>query len=100
MEHGEINQIKEAIENSLSPGSQTFEHALYRMYKDGRITREEALTNADSATNLLWLINNEGVQKARTLGAAPSTSKPMQTISSDDPSFSQFRIGMEDSTVV
>jgi twitching motility protein PilU len=58
MEKGEIAQIKEALDRSLSPGSQSFEQALYKLVKDGRITQEEALANADSATNLLWLLNN------------------------------------------
>ena len=58
IEKGEINAIKEAMEKSLSPGSQTFEQALYRMIRDEQITEEEALSYADSPTNLLWLINN------------------------------------------
>ena len=58
IEKGEINSIKDAMEKSLSPGSQTFEQALYRMIREERISEEEALAFADSPTNLLWLINN------------------------------------------
>ncbi len=58
IEKGEINGIKEAMEKSLSPGSQTFEQALYRMIREDQITEDEALSYADSPTNLLWLINN------------------------------------------
>ncbi|MES2153235.1 MAG: PilT/PilU family type 4a pilus ATPase [Pseudomonadota bacterium] len=58
IEKGEIGQIKEAMEKSLSPGSQSFESALFALVKSGQITQEEALANADSATNLLWLLNN------------------------------------------
>jgi twitching motility protein PilU len=58
IEKGEIGQIKEAMEKSLSPGSQTFEAALLQLVKSGLVTQEEALANADSATNLLWLLNN------------------------------------------
>ncbi len=58
IEKGEINGIKEAMEKSLSPGSQTFEQALYRMIREETISEEEALSHADSPTNLLWLINN------------------------------------------
>ena len=57
IEKGEIGEIKEAIEKSMSPGSQTFEQALIKLFMDGKITQDEALANADSATNLLWLIN-------------------------------------------
>ena len=59
IEKGDIFQIKEAIEKSLSPGSQTFELALMKLIKQGLITKEEGLANADSANNLLWLLNND-----------------------------------------
>ena len=58
IEKGEIGQIKEAMDKSLSPGSQSFEQALLKLVQDGLISQEEALANADSATNLLWLLNN------------------------------------------
>ena len=54
---GEMHKIKEAMEQSLTPGSCTFEQALGKMYLNGVITYEEALTSADSPTNLAWLIN-------------------------------------------
>lgn len=57
---GDVSQIKEAMEQSLAPGSQTFEQALFQLYASGRITIEEAMANADSPTNLHWLINNAG----------------------------------------
>jgi twitching motility protein PilU len=58
IEQGEIALIKEAIEKSLSPGSQTFEQALMQLIKDGIVTQDEALAHADSASNLFWLLNN------------------------------------------
>ncbi|MGZ3159611.1 MAG: PilT/PilU family type 4a pilus ATPase, partial [Burkholderiaceae bacterium] len=58
IEQGNISQIKEAIEKSMSPGSQTFEQALLLLIKEGLVTEENALAYADSATNLYWLINN------------------------------------------
>jgi len=57
IEKGEINEIKEALEKSMSPGSQTFEQALFKLFMDQKITQDEAMANADSATNMLWLIN-------------------------------------------
>ncbi len=58
IEKGEIGQIKEAMDKSMSPGSQSFETALLTLVKDGKISQEDALANADSATNLLWMLNN------------------------------------------
>jgi twitching motility protein PilU len=57
IEKGEIGEIKDALEKSMSPGSQTFEQSLFKLFMDGKITQEEAMANADSATNMLWLIN-------------------------------------------
>src|SRR5215468_9576751 len=57
IKNGEITQIKEAMEQSLYPGSQTFEQSLCRLYLDGVITYEEAMTGSDSPTNLAWQIN-------------------------------------------
>ncbi|MDR2881775.1 MAG: PilT/PilU family type 4a pilus ATPase, partial [Azoarcus sp.] len=57
---GALTGIKEAMEQSLAPGSQTFEQDLYRLYHEEKITLDEALNNADSPTNLHWLINNGG----------------------------------------
>jgi twitching motility protein PilU len=59
IEKGDMDGIKEAMEKSLSPGSQTFEQALFKMVQDNVITIEEAMLNADSANNLHWLINNQ-----------------------------------------
>ena len=54
---GNIDEIKEAMEGSGSKGMQTFDMALYNLYKEGRIELEEALNNADSRTNLEAKIN-------------------------------------------
>ncbi|STQ90807.1 PilT/PilU family type 4a pilus ATPase [Iodobacter fluviatilis] len=55
---GELSDIKQAMEQSLSEGSQTFEQALYKLYRNGEVELDEALKSADSATNLSWLVNN------------------------------------------
>ncbi|WP_293760065.1 PilT/PilU family type 4a pilus ATPase [uncultured Aquitalea sp.] len=56
--NGDVDQIKEAIENSMSEGAQTFEQSLFRLYQDGVVELDDALKNADSPTNLYWLINH------------------------------------------
>ena len=63
IKNGQNDQIKDAMEQSLAPGCQTFEQALYTLYKDGVITLDEALANADSSTNLSWLIDNAKVNE-------------------------------------
>lgn len=49
---GEIENIKEAMEQSADQGMQTFDQALYKLYVDGKISLKEALDNADSRNNL------------------------------------------------
>jgi twitching motility protein PilU len=94
IEKGEITEIKEAMEKSMSPGSQTFEQDLFRLVRAGKISTDEALANADSATNLGLLLGNSGIMptmtdKAKAMGTAPSRPGA--------PSFGEFTI-TEDSS--
>jgi twitching motility protein PilU len=50
--NGRIDELREAMENSGTNGMQTFDMALHELYRQGRITLEEALNSADSRTNL------------------------------------------------
>ena len=59
IEKGDLGQIKEALEKSMAPGCQTFEQALMQLIAEGVISKEDAMANADSATNLFWLLNNK-----------------------------------------
>ncbi len=61
----EIDKIKEAIEQSLVEGSQTFEESLLELHLAGRISKEEALLNSDSRTNMEWLIANSSKYQAQ-----------------------------------
>ncbi|HEU5398128.1 MAG TPA: PilT/PilU family type 4a pilus ATPase [Gammaproteobacteria bacterium] len=54
---GQIDEIREAMEESPEGGMQSFDQALYQLYKEGRIELEEALKNADSRANLEAKIN-------------------------------------------
>jgi twitching motility protein PilU len=53
----DISAIKEAIHLSAERGIQSFDQALFNLYKEGRITLEAALSYADSRTNLESKIN-------------------------------------------
>ena len=83
IEKGEINEIKEALEKSMAPGSQTFEQALFRLFMDGQITQEEAMSNADSATNMLWLINQATAGETGA-DAAPEQTSEGEPLPADD----------------
>ncbi|MEZ5460914.1 PilT/PilU family type 4a pilus ATPase [Dokdonella sp.] len=49
---GQIHEMKEAMDRSLQEGMQTFDRALYTLYKEGLIELEEALAKADSRDGL------------------------------------------------
>lgn len=49
---GQVHEIKEAMERSLQEGMQSFDQALFQLYKDGQIELEEALNAADSREGL------------------------------------------------
>jgi twitching motility protein PilU len=65
------------MEQSLAPGSQTFEQSLFKLYQAKRITLEEAMANADSPTNLHWLINNAAKAPAEAAAIDRSGSLPV-----------------------
>ncbi|NOZ10394.1 MAG: PilT/PilU family type 4a pilus ATPase [Gammaproteobacteria bacterium] len=49
---GDIAEIREVMAKSENLGMQTFDSALFKMCQEGRISKEEALRNADSPNNL------------------------------------------------
>lgn len=49
---GDIDGIKESMGQSQDRAMQTFDDSLFALYTSGRISKEEALSNADSAANL------------------------------------------------
>lgn len=83
IEKGELSGIKEAMDKSLSPGSQSFEAALLALVQANLVTQEEALANADSATNLLWLMNN---------GPAKDANEPGKKDEPESPTFTEFTL--------
>ncbi len=52
IQKGDIHAVKEAMEQGTERGMQTFDQALYKLYKSGQISLENALANADSRNNL------------------------------------------------
>ena len=59
---GDVDTLKEGMEQGVQEGCQTFDQALFALYKDGKITLEQALVNADSANNLRLKIKLAGLK--------------------------------------
>jgi twitching motility protein PilU len=53
---GEVHKLKELMKNSRQHGMQTFDQALYDLYKTGKITYEDALHSADSKNEVRLMI--------------------------------------------
>ena len=89
VEDGKISQIKEAMEKSLAPGSQTFEQTLMSLIEAGVITQDEALAQSDSPSNLYWLINNHApATKNNAPAPAPEPEK------NDGATFTEFTLDL------
>ena len=99
IEKGDLGEIKDAMEKSMVPGSQTFEQSLFSLYSSGVITLDEALGNADSANNLQQVINNAAAPAAAAKPAAPAAANPNAapdyTKSVAPGSFSEFKLNMD-----
>ncbi len=57
---GEVASLKSAIEANSQDGSRSFDLALHELHRQGLITLDEALRQADSANNLRLRIKMEG----------------------------------------
>ncbi|MED5509505.1 MAG: PilT/PilU family type 4a pilus ATPase [Pseudomonadota bacterium] len=56
IEKGKVSEIKDVMKRSRELGMQTFDQAVYDLYKAGEISYEEALKNADSANEVRLMI--------------------------------------------
>ena len=52
LRRGQVHEVKQAMEESLEEGMESFDQCLFRLYKTGKIGREEALNAADSRDGL------------------------------------------------
>ena len=86
---GDIHKIKEIMEKSTNIGMQTFDQALYDLYKAGRISLDEALRNADSQNNLRLKISlSEGK------GSSGSNGLSLEESITDSGNMMNQRLGM------
>lgn len=88
---GEVDTLKEAMEQGVQEGCQTFDQALFELYKDGKITLEQALVNADSANNLRLKIKLAGL-KIEEEPAMGETLDPQTTKATVQQVGSAFRL--------
>ena len=87
---GDIHEIKDVMERSENLGMQTFHSALYKLYRQGTISMQEALRNSDSPNNLRLKISLSDDQAAEQL--TEDANKKMSLVD-HDPSKSNLSFG-------
>ncbi len=88
IEKGDFSGIKEAMEKSMSEGSQSFEADIARMIVDGTVERKEGLANSDSPTNLMWRMQNDFTSNAQA-------AKAQEEDPDDEPSFTEITLDVK-----
>ena len=88
IEKGDFSGVKEAMENSMAEGSQTFELDIAKMIADDIVTRKEGLLHADSPTNLMWRLEND-------FHAAAKAAAEPQEDPDDEPSFTEITLDVK-----
>ena len=59
IEKGDFSGVKDAMEKSMTDGSQTFEQDIARLIIEGTVERKEGINHSDSPTNLMWRLAND-----------------------------------------
>jgi twitching motility protein PilU len=90
IQKADFSGVREAMEQSLAEGSQSFEQDLARLIVDGIVTRTEGLSQADSPNNLLWRLQND-FNAARS----SSSSVPLEEDNADAATFTEFTLDVK-----
>jgi twitching motility protein PilU len=87
IEKGDFSGIRDAMDQSMAEGGQTFEQDIARLIKEGVVDRQEGMSNSDSPTNLLWRLQNDF--------QARSAVKTVVEEPDDQPSFTEFTLDVK-----
>ena len=71
---GNFQDLKEIIAKGAIDGMHTFDQSLAELFKNGKISREDALEYASSKNNLEWMLNFKGQEGGE---AKSTTSRPV-----------------------
>jgi twitching motility protein PilU len=91
IEKGDFSGIKEAMEQSMAEGSQTFEQDIARLIMEGVVDKKEGLAYADSPTNLQWRLQNDFTGKDAEREEEGASEEDM----ADEPSFTEITLDVK-----
>jgi len=78
IQSGNFAEIPNAMEQSISMGSQSFEQDLARLITEGTVQQSEGLANADSPANLMWRLQNGAQGSSVAPALAPANAELRQ----------------------
>ena len=87
IEKGDFSGIRDAMDQSMAEGGQTFEQDIARLIKEGLVDRQEGMSNSDSPTNLLWRLQND-------FHARAAVKTDLEEVD-DEPSFTEFTLDVK-----
>jgi twitching motility protein PilU len=88
IEKGDFSGVKEAMEKSMTDGSQTFEQDIARLIVEGTVERKEGINHSDSPTNLMWRLANDFAN------AKKAAEEPQEEID-EGPSFTEITLDVK-----
>jgi twitching motility protein PilU len=91
IEKGDFSGVKEAMEKSMTDGSQTFEQDIARLIVEGTIERKEGINHADSPTNLMWRLAND-------FANAKKAAEEEEVEVDEGPSFTEITLDVQQSS--
>ncbi len=90
---GKFHDIKSVMEKSENLGMRTFDGALFALFREGRISFDEAIKNSDSPNNLRLRIKLSAEKKPDS--SNKDELQPIPEISSHEPSRPKLELSME-----
>ncbi|HWP13420.1 MAG TPA: PilT/PilU family type 4a pilus ATPase [Ramlibacter sp.] len=91
IEKGDFSGVKEAMEQSMAEGSQTFEQDIARLIVEGTVDKKEGLSFADSPTNLQWRLQNDFAGKDMAHMEEGASEEDL----ADEPSFTEITLDVK-----
>jgi twitching motility protein PilU len=86
---GNFSGVRDAMENSMAEGSQTFEAAISALVVQGLVDRDEGMAHSDSPTNLMWRLQNDFAGASHNPVTAPKEDPD------DTPSFTEIVLNVK-----
>ena len=90
IQKADFSGVREAMEQSMAEGSQSFEQDLARLIADNVVSRNEGLSHADSPNNLLWRLQND----SKTTKTS-ADSGPLEEDNTDTATFTEFTLDVK-----